>query len=86
VDQVVAEDCPTGADVLVADVVRHRRGPRGEQCDVDAALVHHPQLAALDRLADLVVADRWIGRGVTAGVERIALLLAPAGVRRRAVV
>ena len=59
VHEVVAPARPLQAHRRVTDVGRHGRRARREQRDVDAPLVHQPQLARLDGLPDLVVADRW---------------------------
>ncbi len=83
VDQVVAGDRPRLADRLVADMVRHRARPRREDRVVAAAFLDQAQLVGLDRLADLVVGDRRVGRRRLAFLERGLLRLAPLVVRGR---
>src|SRR5882762_7177128 len=41
--------------------MRHEAGARTEDREVEAALAHEPQLIALDRFAQLVVADAQLG-------------------------
>jgi aminopeptidase N len=62
VDKVVAHPRPGDRGGRVGDVVAHGRRPRGEDRQVGAALARDPQLVGLDRLPDLVVADRRVGR------------------------
>ena len=56
-DQAVADARPLRGGGLVAEVVRHAGGARGEDGEVGAALALQLELRALQTLADLVVAD-----------------------------
>src|SRR5205823_167504 len=83
IDQLVAGGRPRLAGRRVAEVVAHAGGARREDRQVGAALALHLELAALDRLADLVVGHRRARRRRLAGRVRLDLLLAPALVRTR---
>ena len=78
VDQLVAGARPGFAGRRIAEMVAHPGGARGEDRQVGAALTLHLELAALDRLADLVVGHRRARRRRLAGRVRLDLLLAPA--------
>ncbi len=79
-DQVVADLRPFEADALVADMMPHAGGARGEDGDVRAALALQLELGALDALADLVVAhlQRRRRRHRRLVLDRLSLLLAEA--------
>src|SRR5689334_19156355 len=62
VAQLVADRSPRARDLEIADVMRHEAGARTEYRDVQPALTHLSQLVALDRFAQLVVADTQLGR------------------------
>ena len=80
VDHLVAHLRPGQADVVVADVVAHAHGARGEDREVGAALALQLELRAFEALADLVVGDlqRRLWRLLGRLLEVVDLVLAPA--------
>src|SRR5207249_2015251 len=56
VAQLVADRSPRARDLEVSDVMRHEARARTEDREVKTSLAHEPQLIALDRFAQLVVA------------------------------
>src|SRR3979409_1815555 len=56
-DEVVAHAGPVEARPLITDVVRHCRGPRGEDRQIGATLALQFELSVLQAFADLVVTD-----------------------------
>ena len=83
VDQLVAGAGPGFAGACIAKVVTHAGGAWGEDGQVGAALALHFELAALDRLADLVVRHSRARRRRLAGLARLDLLVAPSFVLTR---
>src|SRR5205823_5629722 len=83
VDQFVAGARPRFAGPGVAKVMAHAGGARREDRQVGAALALHPELAALDRRADLVVRHSRARRHRLAGLVRLDLLAAPSLVLTR---
>ena len=82
-DQLVAGAGPGFAGACVTKVVAHAGRARRKDRQTGAALALKPELAALDRLADLVVRHARAGRRRLAGLVRLDLLGAPSLVRRR---
>src|SRR5439155_23913366 len=82
-DQLVASGGPRFARRRVAEVMAHPGGARRKDRQVGAALALHLELAALDALADLVVADRRPRRRRPALAVGGDLLAAPALVLAR---
>src|SRR5207244_11213856 len=83
VDQFVAGGGPGFAGRPSAELVAHPGGARREDRQVGAALALHLELTALDRLADLVVADCRARRRRFARGMRLDLLGAPGFVLTR---
>ena len=59
--ELVADRGPLRGDREVADVMGHEAGARAEDGQIAAPLPHQPELVALDRLAQFVVADLQLG-------------------------
>src|SRR6476659_9756289 len=59
--ELVADRGPRAGSLEVADVMGHETGPRAEDRQVQSALPHQSKLVALDRFAQLVVADAKLG-------------------------
>src|SRR5260370_1318572 len=82
-DQLVAGGGPGFARRCVAKMVAHARRARGEDRQVGAALALHLELAALDRLTDLIIGHRRARRRRLARRVRLDLLLTPSLVLTR---
>src|SRR5207237_10548545 len=83
VDKLVAGAGPGFAGAGIAKVVAHAGGARREDRQIGAALALHLELAALDRLADLVVRHSRPRRRRLAGLVRRELPGAPSLVLTR---
>jgi hypothetical protein len=78
-DHLVAQLRPGQTHVVIADMVAHAHGARGEDGDVGAALALKLELRAFEALADLVVGhlQRGLGRLLGRLLDVLYLLLAP---------
>src|SRR5262249_10953148 len=78
-DHLVAQLRPGQTHVVIADMVAHAHGARGEDGDVGAALALKLELRAFEALADLVVGDlqRRLGGLLRRLLDVLHLLLAP---------
>src|SRR5262249_5557883 len=78
-DHLVAYLRPGQTHVVIADMVAHAHGARGEDGDVGPALALKLELRALEALADLVVGNlqRRLGRLLRRLLDVLDLLLAP---------
>ena len=79
IDHLVAQLRPGQAHVVIADVMAHAHGTRGEDGDIGAALTLELELRAFETLADFVVGnfERRLGGLFYRVFHMIHLLLAP---------